>query len=289
MPERFYPISLAELDTWRRKHGVTSAETRKRFVQYVLLESIAAAPKLATQLSFKGGNALRFVYGNRRSTLDLDFSAEGSFPDNGDEIRNLIDHALATGCVRFGIKARCQSIRRNPPGANKTTPNYTIKVSYQFPGDPHFADLQKANVSTVVDVEISINDLVCEAKPYALAPQSVTRIRVCALEDIIAEKLRALLQQPIRKRNRQQDVYDIAHMLRVRSSELDRANIAKYLTAKARARGITARKSAFDDVVRQYAQVDYETLFSAVEPNFVPFDEAWNSVIALVSELDLPE
>jgi hypothetical protein len=69
--DRLYPIHPAEIESWAKRHGTTRDEARKRFAQYAILEAIAAAPGLAGVLAFKGGNALRFVYGNRRSTLDL--------------------------------------------------------------------------------------------------------------------------------------------------------------------------------------------------------------------------
>jgi len=75
-----YPTSFRELDEWRRQHKTTAEEARLRFVQFVILVSISSSLMLSTRLAFKGGNALRFVYDNLRSTLDLDFSADFTKP-----------------------------------------------------------------------------------------------------------------------------------------------------------------------------------------------------------------
>src|ERR1035437_1776177 len=75
-----YPTSLAELQSWAKEQSAPTDEARKRFMQFVALECIAESAPLRDSLAFKGGNALRFVYGNPRTTVDLDFSATTGFP-----------------------------------------------------------------------------------------------------------------------------------------------------------------------------------------------------------------
>jgi predicted nucleotidyltransferase component of viral defense system len=288
--DRPYPTSLTELAAWCKRYGTTTDEARKRFVQFVILNSIGNVPSLREQLVFKGGNALRFLYGNRRTTIDLDFSAIGAFVDDPDHIRSLLDHAFRIGGYMSGIKIRCQSIRRNPPGSDKNFPTYEIKAGYQFSEDRYFAgfEQQQRPVSTVVDLDISFNDPVCESHIAQLAPNS-SQVRACALEDILAEKLRALLQQRLRKRHRRQDVYDIAQMVRHEAAHLDRHKIARYFQLKCEARSIDPRRSAFDCEIKNLAAYDYETLFSRTDPEFIPFKEAWKTVLDLVRELNISQ
>jgi len=262
-------------------------EARKRFVQFVLLDCLGGFPELKDGLAFKGGNALRFVYGNPRSTLDLDFTASSGFPDDREQIRALFDRALTTRGLRHGIKVKCQKVKRNPPGEEATLPTYQIAVGYQFPGERYFADYEQPqrNVSTVVKVEVSLNDLVCETAIRSLGTQ--VTIRVCVLEDIIAEKLRALLQQKIRDRTRPQDVFDIARIMKDQSESLDYAKIGNYLEKKCGPpRSVPLARTEFDDVeVRSRAATGYEDLL-AEKP--IPFEEAWQTVISLVELLKLP-
>jgi predicted nucleotidyltransferase component of viral defense system len=114
-------------------------------------------------------------------------------------------------------------------------------------------------------------------------------VQVCALEDILAEKLRALLQQPIRHRNRRQDVYDIARMTRIHNDLLDRRKIGDYLMRKAAARNVPVHRQAFDDEIKRLASYEYEQLFDRLDPDFIPFDEAWSAIVQLVSQLAIPE
>src|SRR5437588_11664897 len=190
MADALHPVSLAELEAWRRRQSVTGDEARKRFVQFVALESIGSDPSLRDMLAFKGGNALRFVYGNPRSTADLDFTADASFPDDAGQIRTALDLALFQGGRLFGIKLKCQRVDRKPPKKQATLPTYDIAIGFQFPGDRLFVDFEtRPPVSTVVYLEISFNDVVCETEQRQLSPQLPARLRVCSLEDILAEQL----------------------------------------------------------------------------------------------------
>ena len=206
-------------------------------------------------------------------------------------MRTVLDQALRYSVQRFAVKTRCQRIEQKPPGENRTMPTFEVKIGYQVPGDPHYADFERSAKpsSQVVKLEISINDVVCEFIGKRLSELQQWDLRVCVLEDILAEKLRALLQQPSRNRHRQQDPMDIANMLRKHGSEIDRRKIAEYLLLKCQSRGIEARKSAFDDDIRARAYYQYETLFSSTEPDFIPFDQAWRDVTTLVSMLAIPD
>jgi len=287
--DRLYPNSLADIEPWRARHGTTSDEARKRFMQFAVLECVAAAP-IGRLLVFKGGNALRFLHQSPRSTIDLDFTALPTFPDDADEIRVLIDSALATGSRRFGFAARTQRVKRHPPASTATMPTFDIAVGYQFPTDRHYASFI-AGVRRpwpVIELEISVNDEVCEYTAVRLDPRQNIAIRACVLEDIVAEKLRALLQQRIRRRNRRQDVYDIARVVERMGAALDRRKVSDYFVRKCRRRSIEPTRSAFDDDIRNRAAYEYDTLFDCTDPNFIPFDRGWSLVLRLVAELDIP-
>lgn len=290
MTHRLFPISLTEIVSFAREHGVTTEESRKRLVQFVVLQAISASP-LRDVLIFKGGNALRFVYFNRRSTIDLDFTATEDFPDDKASIGSALASALSPVFGQFGVKLRYQSAERNPRGADKHFPTYEIKIGYQFPGDRYFPEFDSRTlpVSSVVDLEISLNDIVCDDSLINLDPQRDIKTRVCTVEDIIAEKLRALLQQRVRNRHRKQDAYDIASMLRMHRDHISIENVTQFFLRKARARGINPCRSMFDDEIRERASFDYGTLFNDEhDPNYISFDQAWDEVARLVDALEIP-
>ena len=286
MNSRSYPTSLADVQQWRHETGTTTLEANIRFMEFVILNCIASDPITEHCMVLKGGNALRFAYESPRSTKDLDFSVDADgLPDDDRGIRDILNRTLRHAERRFGVKARCQRVNRNPPGVDATRPTYGVTICYQFANDAYFHSFEdRSNIATVIPIEISFNDLVCETSPW----KGNEALRVCSLEDILAEKLRSLLQQKVRHRHRYQDVYDIAKY--VRQSDIDRRKVADYLKRKSQIRDIDARKSAYDDEIRDMAAQEYDIRIHRQAPHdFIPFDEAWQDVISLVESLDIPD
>ncbi len=140
----------------------------------------------------------------------------------------------------------------------------------------------------MLDIEISFKDQVYAFQKLNLAGAGAA-IRAFTVHEIIAEKLRALLQQPIRNRNRRQDVYDIAFLIEANDlTDEDRRIILETLIEKCRTRGIVAAPKSIDDPeVRRRAEVDWHTL--AVElDDLPPFDERFAMMRDLYVSLPWP-
>ena len=131
-------------------------------------------------------------------------------------------------------------------------------------------------------MEISFNDVVSETILMRFGDAPAGGLLVCTLDDIVAEKLRAILQQVIRNRTRPQDVYDVARAFRNDRNRLDLDKIRIYLRAKSEARGIDARRDSFNGATRALAHVGYSEMREDLGPEFIEFDEAWRAVLALV-------
>jgi predicted nucleotidyltransferase component of viral defense system len=186
------------------------------------------------------------------------------------------------------VRLRCQTIERKPPGLEKTMPTYRIKACFQMPGDRYYQNFdERKNIPEVIELEISINDVLCETMEKAFSASS-SPLRVCTLEDIVAEKLRALLQQVPRKRSRPQDVFDIASMVRLRG-DLDLAKVSAFVKRKSEARAIFPKKSSYNETVRELARKGYDDLIKTEKARYIPFDEAWQEVLSLVHRLAIPD
>lgn len=285
-----FPVSLSEVQDWPRSFGVSVTESRLRFVQYVVLEGIASSIH-APSLVFKGGNALRFIYANQRSTIDLDFSSEPGFLDDADAIKQFLNSALGPIAQRFGIRVRCQKVTRNPKKGVATFATFQSTIGFAFPTDRSFANFEVdlRPLPTVVELEISLNEQICESVMHKLTPNSLGTLRVCSLEDIVAEKLRSLLQQPIRNRTRKQDVLDIATVWAIHAENLNREHIAQFLLEKSKARNVPVRKSAFNDTIRSRAMIDYDQLKTDAGSSFIPFEIAWLTILKIVDGLNIAE
>lgn len=246
-----YPTTFEGVSSWAARHRIAPGEARARFAQYAVLRAIAGSRTLSRILVFKGGNALDFVWQPNRSTQDLDFS---SADDTLDEprLRTLMDQSLAQVGRSLGPVLRVR-------------------------GEPS---------KSVVQLDISLNEPICDAQPIDI--QAANPLRVSTVEDIVAEKLRSLLQQPIRNRNRRQDVLDIAVLLR-NHVHLDRVRVAQYLCRKAEARRVPVSRAAFrNPEVERRARLDYDALKATTRQTFIPFDEAFRELLGFVAQLDIP-
>lgn len=287
-----FPRSLANLGEWAATNGVSADEARRRFAQYGALCGITSVPALRTGLVFKGGNALDFVWQPNRSTIDLDFSLDmegATFDASARRIGELLGQGLRVASNRIGVRYAVHSVRPEAPGPDQTFITFTANIGYALPDERQLL-IRMANTQPsthVLPIEISINEPICDATLVTIDP-AFGALRVSSAEDIVAEKLRALLQQPIRNRYRCQDLLDIA-VLVTRGSPLDRGRVAAYLKIKAGARSVPVSRTAFrhHDIAAR-AQVGYDALEPTTRTVFIPFDDALAIVLTLVSELSIP-
>ncbi len=98
----------------------------------------------------------------------------------------------------------------------------------------------------------------------------------------MAEKLRALLQQPIRNRHRRQDLLDIAIILQAHP-DFDRAAVANFLCRKVGERNVPVSRAAFrdPDIAARVSQ-EYAGLESTTRRAFIPLEQALDMLYAFV-------
>lgn len=287
-----FPTSLKDLEEWARSSSTTLQEANTRFVQFVVIESLANGP-MKDILVFKGGNALRFCHHGQRSTIDLDFTAQSGLPDDVEYFRLVIDKSVRLFGSRHGIAMKVQKCVRNPKRSDADLPTYQINVGYRFPGDRKFNTFLGTKLDQspfVVQVEVSLNDVICESERIDFGiPQSHVLLSVCTLEDIIAEKLRAILQQSVRNRFRPQDVFDIATFYSNGRDDLDRVKIRQFFVEKSSARGIFPTRDSFDNLdLVERSQYGYAELEKGLGPLFIPHEAAWRIVLELVDAIFEP-
>lgn len=281
-----YPKRVTEINEWAISNGTTSTEARTRFMQFAILSCLSRHDYVSERMALKGGNALRFIFGSSRSTADLDFSSLNGELDDETIIRTHINAALKINFARMQYKAVCQNIQKQPKKGT-SSPTYQIKIGYSLYGDRGFENFDQSvrSSSEVIKVEISINEMVCETENLMIMESVGTEIKTCILEDIVAEKLRSIIQQKIRNRTRPQDVYDISSLLD-RDIPIDLEKVSDFLVKKSFHKSIQITKLMFDDEAKNRAEVGYDSLQVL---DRIEFNEAWRKVLDLVNRLEIPE
>jgi predicted nucleotidyltransferase component of viral defense system len=286
-----YPIAFDDMRSWAEAAGVPVNEARVRFAQFAVLQSIATVRPLREGLVFKGGNALDFLWQPNRSTVDLDFSVDHTSslatPD-AEAIRTLLERGIPAVNSSLRVMLVVQRVRQDPPGEDKHFITFQARIGYALPDQARLRQRMEQGEPSPqgIDLDISLNEPIGAARLIEMSPG--LRLRVATIEDIIAEKLRALLQQPIRNRQRRQDLLDIAVILR-ENIPFDRSLVTRFLLEKAAARNVPVTRAAFrsHDVIDR-ASADYAALEGTTRVLFVPVGEALTLLHGLVDELEVP-
>lgn len=208
-----------------------------------LLAGIAQVELLRETLVFKGGTALKKCYfGDYRFSEDLDFSGLGGVP-TGDAMERAIGEACAAAAALLDEYAPVEisweryTEKEPHPGGQEA---FTIRA--RFPWQPR--PQTRVMIETTVDEKILKPPLERELI-HEYGEPIESKVRVYALEEIVAEKLRAILQYAAEleergwSRSRARDYYDLWRMLGTYKDRMDLAGFTVFLTAKCAVRNVT--------------------------------------------------
>ena len=260
-----------------------------------VLDAFGRSPGLRNHFILKGGNALRWVYQGPRASVDLDFSsteqhahqeAAGSLAIL-EEVHLALDQALTLVSSQYGFTMmKVQSAKVLPrQRLSREFPALELKVGYtrESGRTPPF--------SQVVKVEISLNEIVCD---YTSWKSGTLRVSVGTLDEIISEKLRAILQQEKRRRFRSSDVYDIWFFWTHARKRLSPEKMSRYLLQKSKGRENVGEvnKSRFrSEEILSRSNQEYTEIADRLEAgaSLPQFEVAYGKLLELVDLLDIPE
>lgn len=207
-----------------------------------ILSAMAAHGTLGYQLVFKGGACLKKCYfGRYRFSEDLDFTKLTGAPEGPD-----LEDALAKVCQQAesnmasvaDVKLECSRYveRETHPHGQEA---FIIRGQMPWHSSP----------TTKVKIEITQGEDVLvspQARPllHEYGDELEGQILTYALEEIVAEKLRAILQQLARAdsrgwiRPRPRDYYDLWRILSTYPDLLSTPNFVEFLRQKCAAKGV---------------------------------------------------
>ena len=196
----------------------------------------------------KGGVLMDLIYNTTRFTTDLDFSTTRHFRDFQPDLNQFIESLgqalqMAENRLNYGVRSKVQSYKVEPSDEG----NYQtlrIKIAYATAGNSNaMRRLQAGTASDVVGIDYSFNELIGEIDLLAL--DDTHQVRVYGEVTLIAEKLRAILQQEVRSTTRRQDVYDIHFVLTHRGfPDAKKEALLNELIRKANSRGLSITSSS---------------------------------------------
>lgn len=196
-------------------------------IRIAVITAVFSVDALYDKLALKGGNALRLVYAVQdRTSLDLDFSLEGDFPDF-DETREALFHALRGRLDLAGYRVFDERLFKRPPNFTGTWGGYQLefKVIAKREYESLGGDLARMRRSAIILDATQSRTWTVQISRFESCEGKIKReienfsIYVYTPEMLVIEKLRALCQQmpeyPHRGHPapRARDFYDICEVL----------------------------------------------------------------------------
>jgi predicted nucleotidyltransferase component of viral defense system len=269
---------------------------RRRFRQAVqlILRAIAESPILSPVMIMKGGVLLAIRYKSSRFTKDIDFSTCQAFQDvDIDTLLTAFNDALTPVSAdnEHALALRLQSHEVRPPNNPAATfPTLKMRVGYANRLEARsLRRLESTGSAQIVEIDYSFNEWASDIETVNI---DGGHLLMYPFHDLIAEKLRSVLQQPIRRRARYQDIYDLYLLLETVASfdDDDRRMILEKLLQASRDRGIPANKlSMRNESVVELSRKQYSTELPSLLTSQPPdFDAAYTAVRTFFESLPWP-
>ncbi len=244
--------------------GVGQAE--HEYAMLCVLDALGQTAMVSDTFCLKGGTALRLIYfDDWRHSVDLDFSVLPAFPS--DSLRMHVERWFAQVGVVHGLAVRLVDFHRANGAAR-------MRAQFVGPLDHPSRFLFDVTLDEPVLLPPQRREVVLPFFP-ALRPLVLTY----ALEEILAEKMRSILQ-----RGKARDYYDVWRLLKEKKTAPDLSLTRSLLEQKCRHKGLeVADAQAF--LTPQHleeAEVYWERdLVRQVAPQSLP---DWAAVVAELTD-----
>ena len=275
----------------RQQLGLQSYVIERDYLLSWVLAGISEVPDLGGTLVFKGGTALKKCYfGGYRFSEDLDFSALEGVPQ-GDAMERLVGQACDAAKRLLDeyapVDFSCERYtERDPhPGGQEA---FTIRA--RLPGH--------ARMDTAVKVEITVDEPILwpvehRTVIHEYGEPLAARLQVYSLEEVVAEKLRAILQQLNRLesgrwiRTRARDYYDLWRVLGAYQANMDPNYFNSRLHVKCAMRGVhfEGQEDFFHDRMLADVGRGWEHSLGPLVPQLPSFETVINELRPRVAAL----
>lgn len=240
--------------------------TRRSFRQamHLILRAIATSEALSPFMIMKGGILLAIRYHSSRFTKDVDFST--TTPMQQVDVPLLLQNIeksllLASTDNEYGLALILQSHKINPSNRPEAYfPTLQMQVAYaKRSAAGEIKKLHLGQAPRTIQIDYSFNEWVSETEAQSLEGGT---LNMYAYHDLIAEKLRSTLQQPLRNRARFQDIYDLFLLVAgTTPTDDDKQTILDKLHSASLARGVPLHKLGMrQPEVIEYSQREYSTI-----------------------------
>ncbi len=262
----------------RKRLGTPWEILERDYLLSWVLAGVARVDVLRDSVVFKGGTALRKCYfGDYRFSEDLDFTCTVGVPAGAamaEAVRAACEAAAGLLDAYAPVEITCERYtEREPhPGGQEA---FAIRARLPW----------QRRAQTRVMVEVTMDEKLL--RPTVLRPvihdygePLDESVRVYALEEIVAEKLRAILQHAATldergwSRSRARDYYDLWRVLGTYGSEMDLSDFQAFLREKCFVRGVSFQgpDDFFPAAVLGQVERTWDQWLGPLVPNLPPYE-----------------
>ncbi|MCZ4432085.1 nucleotidyl transferase AbiEii/AbiGii toxin family protein [Agrobacterium sp. SOY23] len=275
----------AALSTWVDEARADPVTFQERQVTEILLQAIGITQALRQSLILKGGILMSLMHGSYRHTGDVDFTAIVDPEPYAEQLKTTLGGALRRAAAELGYADLVCAVQRFDYQPRKdgfsgfTAPALKLSIGHARKGTTDEQRLAQGRSTRIVEVDISFKETVVNTAEIVIEEPGVT-ILTYSVEEIIAEKIRAILQQVKRNRTRRQDVFDIVWLLdRYQPGDEMKIVIHATLLKKSQARDLDPGPGSFDDPeVKRRSAEEWETMRLEVGNKLPDFETAFSRV-----------
>lgn len=213
-------LSKSDLQRLAKRERVALGILEKDYVLTEVLKVLSQVPALSRILIFKGSTALRKAYfSDWRYSEDLDFTVRRDVAK--EELRRFLEAWYHQAQVDSQIQLTTRMLHK---------PDGYARVRIQFLGPLAYPGM--------IYMDLSFDEPLClepEYRKVLTAPftDEQRKVLVYPLEELLAEKLRSLLE-----RGKSRDYYDVWRLLKERSSQLNLELLGTVLAKKLSHKGL---------------------------------------------------
>lgn len=258
-----------------------------------VLAGISRVESLRDTLVFKGGTALKKCYfGDYRLSEDLDFSGLEGVP-TGDAMERAVGEVCEAAVKLLDeyapVEIAWERYNENEPhpGGQEA---FTIRARLPWQKQPH----TRVMIETAVDEKV-LKPAHTRKIIHEYGEPLEAEVPVYVLEEIVAEKLRAILQHVEKleergwSRSRARDYYDVWRVLGSYSEQMDLADFRAFLREKCAVRNVAfaGPEDFFRETMLAYVEKTWDQWLGRLVPELPSFEtvigELRPRVAALVS------
>jgi predicted nucleotidyltransferase component of viral defense system len=277
----------------RKRLGLPWEVLERDYLLSWILAGIGQVDSLRETLVFKGGTALKKCYfgGDYRFSEDLDFSGLQGVP-TGDAMERAVRETCEAAAKLLEeyapVEIACERYAEKEPhpGGQEA---FTIRARLPWQRHPQ----TRVMIETAVDEKI-LKPVEKRKVIHEYGEQLEAVIKVYSLEEVVAEKLRAILQHVERieergwSRSRARDYYDLWRVLGTYGDRMDLSDFRAFLREKCAVRNVAfdGPEDFFQERMLSHIEKTWGHWLGPLVPGLPAFQtvlgELWPQVASLV-------